>query len=513
MAARSNLIPASSPAAQLTSESQQPNDDRFSYEAPPQATHPPIVACIRRYLFCAFLTVVFLGTGAWIATDWISLDHSRHAKKDSTGLPAGLIPLIKLLSVPVVSLLFTWFHVWLALQMMFFPISFWGIPSRPIVPKCLGLPINGWQGIVPRKAGIMARRACEQMIGNIVTIEEFFDKINPDDFFEQLAQLMSDLTSKVIEQIMLDRFPSIWKALPANVQEELNLKVFDDTKQSFRDTMLEFRTKVSSIIDLKEMAIDAFVARPRMMVDMFRDVALNELQFIQRVAALMGFLLGVVQLGLYLLLQDKPGMDYIMLPLSGLIIGYFTNWLALTMTFKPVWPHKLCGDRVIIQGVFLRRQREASEKLAELICKNVVDAHAMVEYLLRSPSSTSVDKVQEIYRTHVDRTVERSVGLAGKIAPMAPAMIGSHIACLKKDVERFSLALLQEHKKKFEDYLDKKMDVEATLSWRLSRIRPPEFENIIHPIFQDDEWILLLVGAVLGVIIGLLQAWALQVIK
>ena len=63
-------------------------------------------------------------------------------------------------------------QVWLALQMMFFPIDFVGIPSRPIVPSWFGLPINGWQGIVPRKAEVMARRACDRMIGNIVTIED-----------------------------------------------------------------------------------------------------------------------------------------------------------------------------------------------------------------------------------------------------------------------------------------------------------------------------------------------------
>ena len=70
-------------------------------------------------------------------------------------------------------------QVWLALQMMFFPIDFVGIPARPIVPSCFGLPINGWQGIVPRKAEVMARRACDRMIGNIVTIEDGWSTAGP----------------------------------------------------------------------------------------------------------------------------------------------------------------------------------------------------------------------------------------------------------------------------------------------------------------------------------------------
>merc|ERR1719506_3607011 len=52
-----------------------------------------------------------------------------------------------LASIPIVALLFTWFHIWLAIQMMFLPIRFLGIYQH----RETGMGI-GWQGIVPRKA-------------------------------------------------------------------------------------------------------------------------------------------------------------------------------------------------------------------------------------------------------------------------------------------------------------------------------------------------------------------------
>ena len=308
---------------------------------------------------------------------------------------------------------------------------------------------------------------------------------------------------------MMKRLPTVWTALPSSVQNELKLKVLEDTKQSFGSAMLDLKNNISSILDLQEMSVDTFVNNPRMMVDMFRSVALKELVFIQRVAAVMGFILGLVQVIFYVMLKDLPGMDYVMLPVSGLIIGYFTNLLALKMTFRPVWPHQYCNGRVNIQGVFLKRQREASAKMAELICRNVVDAKAMLNYMLRSPSSTGVEKVLEIYRNHVNRSVDNSVGLAKKIAP---ERLLSQIDEMKQDVIDFSLELLPQHSRAIEEYMDKTMNVQETLTWRLSRISPPEFESIIHPIFQDDEWILLVVGGLLGVVIGLLQAWALQAV-
>ena len=109
--------------------------------------------------------------------------------------------------------------------------------------------------------------------------------------------------------------------------------------------MMELRGNISSIMDLQQMSVDTFVNNPRMMVEMFRSVAVNELTFIQRIAAFMGFLLGLVQVLVYLLLENVAGMDYIMLPVSGLIIGYFTNWIAIKMIFRPVWPHQYCNGR------------------------------------------------------------------------------------------------------------------------------------------------------------------------
>merc|ERR1711912_119753 len=126
-----------------------------------------------------------------------------------------------------------------------------------------------------------------------------------------------------------------------------------------------------------------------MMVDIFREVAARELCFITHVAAVMGFLLGLVQVGLYIALDNVwKYTDYILLPVSGLIIGYFTNWLALKMTFSPIWPHMMCNNYINIQGVFLKRQREAADQMATAICAKVIDARAMMDYMFRNPPTT-----------------------------------------------------------------------------------------------------------------------------
>lgn len=504
----SHRVSQASTAATETNEEEYGDRERFNYEAPQRKPYPCVIAHIRKWLFWSFIVLVFA-----VSMLWIAIAVLQEGANAGGGHCERIVYLSKLISVPLVSLLFTWFHVWLALQMMFYPIDFYGIPGRPIVPQWLDLPINGWQGIVPRKAAVMAQRCCDKMIGNICTIEEFAERVDPVEFWESLQDVFGQVCSRVLQRIIENRFPSLWAVLPQAVQMELKIKVYEETRKSLLPCIEELKKNINSILDIKQMATEALTKEPRMMVDMFRTVAARELSFITHVAAVMGFVLGLVQVILYVVLEplDLWWADFVMLPVSGLIIGYFTNWLALKMTFSPIMPHMMCGGYVNFQGVFLKRQAEAADQMAKAICEKVIDARAMMDYMMRSTgnSSDGVEQILAIYNKHISNAVDQSVG---RLAGVCPASIKREINSLKQDVVDYSLELLPQHTTQIERYMDEKMKVRQILSWRLARVTPEEFEDIIHPIFKADEWILLAVGGLLGVVIGLLQAWALMAI-
>ena len=54
-------------------------------------------------------------------------------------------------------------------------------------------------------------------------------------------------------------------------------------------------------------------------------------------------------------------------------------------------------------------------------------------------------------------------------------------------------------------YMTKMLNVEKTLALRLKLLSPTEFEDLLHPVFQEDELILIGAGGVLGAIAGLGQ--------
>jgi hypothetical protein len=55
------------------------------------------------------------------------------------------------------------------------------------------------------------------------------------------------------------------------------------------------------------------------------------------------------------------------LPVAGFLVGYVTNWVALKLIFEPALPWNL--GCYTLQGLFLKRQQEASLQLA-LLCKH-----------------------------------------------------------------------------------------------------------------------------------------------
>ena len=54
-------------------------------------------------------------------------------------------------------------------------------------------------------------------------------------------------------------------------------------------------------------------------------------------------------------------------------------------------------------------------------------------------------------------------------------------------------------------YIAKNLDIEDTLSSRLKKLSPTEFEDLLHPVFQEDEITLIVTGGVLGLLAGMAQ--------
>jgi len=79
---------------------------------------------------------------------------------------------------------------------------------------------------------------------------------------------------------------------------------------------------------------------------------------------------------------------------------------------------------------------------------------------------------------------------------------------LEQRVSGRALELLPTELPRIHPYIDSQLQLKETLKVNLRRLTPQEFEQLLHPVFQEDELTLVLVGAVLGLAVGWGQAWA-----
>jgi uncharacterized membrane protein YheB (UPF0754 family) len=157
------------------------------------------------------------------------------------------------------------------------------------------------------------------------------------------------------------------------------------------------------------------------------------------------------------------------------------------------------------QGLFLRRRQEVAADYGKLIADEVITAHKVIEAIINGPLS---DRVFALVTRHVQAAMDRT---AGPARPLVAITIGTaRYQQLKRSISAKVVARLPETMRYVADYARETMDVENLLVRKMQQLDEREFEALIRPAFEQDEWILITVGAVLGFVMGEAQALVLE---
>ncbi|TMW62861.1 hypothetical protein Poli38472_005479 [Pythium oligandrum] len=399
--------------------------------------------------------------------------------------------LIKYGSIPLVSVAFTYIHIWMALYMTFYPLEYFG---------CLQIPGTntglGWQGIVPHKGEKMARQATRLMTTQLMKVKEVFARIEPSRVVQELEPVMFNIIHDIVEDMALKYNPELWAALPLKIKEEIVLKVKEESPTHIEALMEEIKNNIEDVFDLETMVVTNMTRDKQLLVNMFVTCGYQELAFIRNSGAWMGFIFGLMQMGLWFFYSDR----IVVFPVVGLVVGTITNWLALKMIFEPVNPKKVCG--FTLHGLFLRRQDQVAEVYGRLVASEVLTSRNIIEAILKGPYS---DRLFELVYDSVQEAVNEGTALTEKIINLS---LGEEtFAQIKQDVTDHIVGIFPDSLRQIEDYATTAMDLEVTLREKMKMLSSEQFEQLLHPIFEEDEWKLVLMGGALGAIIGVLQAF------
>lgn len=393
--------------------------------------------------------------------------------------------LLQLASIPIVSALVGWGTNVLALKMTFYPIEFKGL-----------FPPLGWQGIIPSKAEKMAAKTVDLMTAKLVGVEEVFARLEPERVVEELHdEVRAMLEGAILEVIDACQARATWDRLPEALRQEIMKKASQDARLVILEAFEDVRDQIHDLLDIKRMAIEALMRDKSFLNQIFLECGSQEFVFIERSGVIFGFLFGLAQMALWSIYQE--GWT---LPAAGFVVGWATNFLALKMIFEPMRARRI--GSVSWQGLFLKRQDEVSEAYARMITQQIVNTQNILREILHGPAA---DRLLDLIERHVARAVE---AYAGPNEIFFNMVVGSaRYAAIREALTARIVATVPDGPlSKLHDYAEEAMDLEGTMRERLKRLPPEDFVGLLRPIFQEDEWKLILVGAVLGLLAGMFQA-------
>jgi len=293
------------------------------------------------------------------------------------------------------------------------------------------------------------------------------------------------------------------------MREELAMAAVEKIEDSFADLWEEFTELLCDKklgIDNDGMVVTIFTQNKELLNHFFSVLGEKEFRFIERCGAALGFVCGIVQLIAFNNL-DASGRA-ILLPMTGFFLGIVTNWLAILVCFKPCQPIpvRLFGFEIyVIQGLFLKRQKDVAVMYSKLLCDHFFDFHKVVDYLRTCPELWA--RLKEAYLRHNTRVFNQTLGSA--VTCFAPLALGRReFKSIEQDllvelVERFGEADEMHHMAG--NFIVAASDIYRTNARMMQGMPPEKFEDLLHPVFKEDEWILILLGGVLGAVVGMAQ--------
>ncbi len=391
--------------------------------------------------------------------------------------------------VEIFSILFTssfvgWITNYIAVQMIFYPNEFIGIGSF------------GWKGIIPNHAVKMSNLIAKVLISKVVRPHELYERVDPKQINEAIRDIIKEKSREIVEDVIVAENRALWALLPNSLKEDLEKEIQTEIPKQIEQVYKSFGQELDEVLELAEIIrVSLSGDNTKFLVEMFMRCGGPEFAFIIRSGIYFGFFIGLIQVGFINFFNQWWTM-----PIMGVLVGYYTNWLAILMIFHPLEPKQYFFIRY--QGLFLKRQKEVSKEFAAVIASRVLNPENLIRLIfLGKGGDLIIQLVMDKAKTMTEAKLKEK-------APFAPLILGSEkINEVKRKIADHLLWIIPQVAERIQNYITDSLQIEKTVADRLSVLPAEEFESLLHSVFKEDEMTLIILGALLGGFVGLIQAY------
>jgi uncharacterized membrane protein YheB (UPF0754 family) len=377
--------------------------------------------------------------------------------------------LVKFISIPVTCAFVGWITNYIAVKMIFHPAEFWGIGKL------------GWKGIIPNHAVKMSSLIAKILTERLVKPHELFQRVDPNEISHQIQDLIDLKAKEIIKDIIATENPLLWSLLSDDIKKSLEDEVRKEIPKQIIEVYKSFGLELDNVLEFDEIIKSSLSGhKTSILIEMFQRCGGPEFQFIIVSGIYFGFLIGLIQLAFINILGQWWTM-----PIMGVVVGYYTNWIALQMIFKPLEPKKYFFF-FTYQGLFLKRQEAVSKEFANVVAHNVLNTENLIRLIFTGKGGDLIIKlvIERAYKLTHEKMMEK--------APLMPVLLGSEkVRHIKETIAEKLIWILPDVANRIQKYINDKLQIEKTIAERLSVLPKAEFEELLHSVFKEDELTLI----------------------
>ncbi len=172
-------------------------------------------------------------------------------------------------------------------------------PKEPVT--ILGYTI---QGIFPKRQLMIAQKVGKVVAAELLSVDDLKNKVMRP---ETMEMVFTDIQGKVDEYLferLPRKFPVMSLLMRNKVKAEIRSQMLLEVRDTLPDMLEKFMNKVESQIDIEAMIAEKFsqLSSDRL-EQVMKDILSKEFRFIELIGLVIGFVIGLVQMGIFLLSQ------------------------------------------------------------------------------------------------------------------------------------------------------------------------------------------------------------------
>lgn len=187
----------------------------------------------------------------------------------------------------------------------------------------------------------------------------------------------------------------------------------------------------------------------------------------------------------------------VLMTVTGGLIGYITNVLAVKMLFRPLKPFRIPLIGWNVQGLIPKRQADIAISIGKTVEEELISVEEIMDKMIEDMDKTAL---KEMAKAKILDLAENNM------PPMVPAIFkGAIMKYVADAIDQNADQVMNELSEKILHQATEKIQIAEMVSEKIAAFDLIQLEEIIFSISKQELKHIEILGGVLGVLIGFVQ--------